>query len=193
MYFSLLYHTDLLLKENNKPSFECCILKTSRFLSYNKKVTSKRKRRRHKMSDVLTAPVKIKIITTITQQDTAPEKFELWSEGIIMQKKDQIYLRYEEVQEDQHRNTTLRFGQKDAVIIRNGDIKMRMPFVLGQARKGHYNSNYGQIPIVTLTKEMKFEPSESIQNGRFYVQYELLVGEQSVGDYCLELNYTEGN
>lgn len=145
------------------------------------------------MSDALTAPVKLKIVTTITQQDTDPEQYELWSEGIIMQKRDQIYLRYEEVQEQQHMHTTVRFGQEDAIIIRNGDIKMRMPFVLGQAQKGHYNSEYGQLPIVTLTKEMKFEPSESLQNGRFYLQYELLIGGQSVGDYALELNYTEGN
>ncbi|MFJ8263132.1 DUF1934 domain-containing protein [Rummeliibacillus sp. NPDC094406] len=145
------------------------------------------------MSDALTAPVKLKVITTITQQDTKPEQYELWSEGTIMQKRDQIYLRYEEVQEGQHMQTTLRFGQEDAIIIRNGDIKMRMPFVLGQAQKGHYNSEYGQLPIVTLTKEIKFEPSESLQNGRFYLQYELLIGGQSVGDYALELNYTEGN
>ncbi|WP_397537005.1 DUF1934 domain-containing protein [Rummeliibacillus pycnus] len=145
------------------------------------------------MSDALTAPVKLKIITTITQQDTKPEQYELWSEGTIMQKRNQIYLRYEEVQEGKHMQTTLRFGQEDAIIIRNGDIKMRMPFVLGQAQKGHYNSEYGQLPIVTLTKEMKFEPSESLQSGRFYLQYELLIGGQSVGDYALELNYTEGN
>ncbi|MGM9968259.1 MAG: DUF1934 domain-containing protein [Rummeliibacillus sp.] len=145
------------------------------------------------MSDVLTAPVKIKIITTITQPGTETEKFELWSEGKIMQKNDQIYLQYEEIQEDQRMNTTLRFGQEDAIIMRNGDVKMRMPFVLGQVRRGHYNSEYGQLPIVTKTKEMKFEPSETIQNGRFYLQYELIIGEQSVGDYCLELNYTEGN
>ena len=145
------------------------------------------------MSDALTAPVKVRILTTITQQDTEPEQYELWSEGTIMQKRDQIYLRYEEVQEEQHMHTTVRFGQEDAIIIRNGDIKMRLPFVPGQAQKGHYNSEYGQLPIVTLTKEMKFEPSETLQNGRFYLQYELLIGGQSVGDYVLELNYTEGN
>ncbi len=145
------------------------------------------------MSDTLTAPVKLKIITTITQPDTTPEKYELWSEGTILKKRDQIYLRYEEVQEGQHMNTTLRFGEEDAIIIRNGDIKMRMPFVLGQAQRGHYNSQYGQLPIVTVTKAMKFEPSETIQNGRFYLQYELLIGEESVGDYSLELNYMEGN
>ncbi|MGX9133098.1 DUF1934 domain-containing protein [Rummeliibacillus sp. JY-2-4R] len=145
------------------------------------------------MSDTLTAPIKLKIITTIKQPDTPLEKYELWSEGTILKKRDQIYLRYEEVQEDQHMNTTLRFGQEDAIIIRNGDLKMRMPFVLGQAQRGHYNSQYGQLPIVTVTKVMKFEPSETLQNGRFYLQYELFIGGESVGDYALELNYTEGN
>lgn len=145
------------------------------------------------MSDELTAPVKFKIVTTITQQDKESEKYELWSEGTIMKKRDQIYLRYEEVQEDQHMNTTLRFGHENAIIIRNGDIKMRMPFVLGQEQRGHHNSQYGQLPIVTKTKEMIFEPSESLQNGRFYLQYELLIGGQFVGDYSLELNYMEGN
>ncbi|MFF3101035.1 DUF1934 domain-containing protein [Viridibacillus arvi] len=145
------------------------------------------------MASELKAPVKLKLKTTIRQSsETEAETYELWSEGTIVQKRDQTYLQYEEVQEDKHIRSTLKFGTNEAVILRNGDVKMRMPFLLNQEQNGHYDSEFGALPIVTYTKDMLFEPHDSKTSGRFYLNYDLIVGGQSVGDYTLEINYTEG-
>ncbi|MBK3495681.1 DUF1934 domain-containing protein [Viridibacillus sp. YIM B01967] len=144
------------------------------------------------MKTELKAPVKLKLITTIRQTEAETETYELWSEGTLVQKRGQTYLQYEEVQEDKQIRSTLKFGNNEAVILRNGDVKMRMPFLLHHEQNGHYNSEYGTLPIVTYTKEMQFEPHASENSGRFYLQYDLLIGGQSAGEYTLEMIYTEG-
>lgn len=145
------------------------------------------------MPDALSIPVQLKITSTITQQGEKPEQIEFWSEGTLMEKRGQIYLQYTEVQEDSHIRTTLRFDDKDAMIIRNGDVKMRMPFVVGESQRGHYQSQFGQLPLFTQVKEMKYHPSETTHSGRFYLQYELIIGSEHAGNFILELQYTEGN
>lgn len=145
------------------------------------------------MAQPPTAPVKLKLITTITHKGQKPEKIELWSTGTIMRKRDQVYLQYEEILEDKKMKTTLRFGENDAIIMRNGDIKMRLPFTLHAFQRGHYEAAFGTMPIMTLTKKMAFDEAKDGSNsGRFFVHYELLAGDESVGDYVLELTYTEG-
>lgn len=145
------------------------------------------------MTQQPTAPIKLKLITTITQQDEKPEIVELWSTGTIMRKRDQVYLQYEEVLEDNKMKTTLRFGHTDAIIMRNGDIKMRLPFLLDGLQRGHYEAAFGIMPLMTHTKKMVFKEAEDgSNNGEFMIQYDLIMDDKVVGDYKLEFTYTEG-
>ncbi|MBQ0140991.1 MAG: DUF1934 domain-containing protein [Kurthia sp.] len=145
------------------------------------------------MAQPPTAPIKLKLITTITHKDQQPETIELWSTGTIMRKRDQVYLQYEEVLEDKKMKTTLRFGNTDAIIMRNGDIKMRLPFVLQSLQRGHYEAAFGSMPIVTFTNKMVFEEAEDGSNsGQFMINYDLIIDEETVGNYALQFTYTEG-
>ncbi|GEK33218.1 DUF1934 domain-containing protein [Kurthia sibirica] len=145
------------------------------------------------MTQLPTAPIKLKLITTITQPDEKPEVIELWSTGTIMRKRDQVYIQYEEVLEEHKMKTTLRFGHTDAIIMRNGDIKMRLPFVLDALQRGHYEAAFGTIPLLTHTKKMTFkEAADGSNNGEFFIQYDMIIDDKIVGDYQLEFTYSEG-
>lgn len=145
------------------------------------------------MAQPPTTPVKLKLITTITHTGQQPETIELWSTGTLMKKRDQVYLQYEEVLEDKKMMTTLRFGNEDAIILRNGDIKMRLPLVVNSLQRGHYEAAFGTMPITTLTQMMKFEEgTDGPNSGQFLVNYDLIMGEETVGNYALKFTYTEG-
>lgn len=145
------------------------------------------------MTQLPTAPIKLKLITTITHKDQEPETIELWSTGTLMRKRDQVYLQYEEVLENKKMTTTLRFGNKDAIIMRNGDIKMRLPFTLQALQRGHYETAFGSMPVLTMTNEMLFEEAQDGSNaGKFIINYDLIIDEETVGNYALQFTYTEG-
>ena len=48
------------------------------------------------------------------------------------------------------------------------------------------------MPVTTLTKKMLFEEEDGEkENGRFVINYHLIMEENSVGNYHLEITYTE--
>lgn len=98
-------------------------------------------------------------------------------------------MKYEEVQEDKSIRTTMKLGNEQALIMRNGAVKMRLPLNIIEQQMGHYESELGSMPLVIDTKEMTF--TKQAVSGDFHVQYDLLMGGQSVGNYTLDITFTE--
>ena len=66
---------------------------------------------------------------------------------------------------------------------------MRLPLNTTQKERGRYESTYGTIPLVTKTHQLSYERQKA--SGQFKTQYDLIIGGSSVGNYTLEINYTE--
>lgn len=134
--------------------------------------------------------VKIKLVSTILPIGGERETFEMWLEGTVLEKGGHHYLRYEEVQTDDTIRTVIKLAEQDTVILRNGAVKMRMPLNVEQSELGHYESMYGSMPIETKTHQLTIE---KLANGvgRFMTQYDLAVAGNSVGNYKLEIQFTE--
>lgn len=66
---------------------------------------------------------------------------------------------------------------------------MRLPLNIIEQQMGHYESDFGSMPLVIDTKEMTF--TKQAVSGDFHVQYDLLMGGQSVGNYTLDITFTE--
>ena len=135
--------------------------------------------------------VKVKLKTTIRQPNEQPEVYELWATGSLIKKGEYDYLKYAEVQEDKNINTTVKMGDKEALVLRSGGLNMRLPFVLNAEQTGNYESEYGSLKVTTTTRSMSYEKTE--QDGRFVVHYDFLVSGEPVGEYTLEFHYTEGS
>jgi len=135
--------------------------------------------------------VKVKLKTTIRQPNEEPEVYELWAPGSLITKGEKVYLKYAEMQDDKNVNTTVRMGEKEALVMRSGGLNMRLPFVLNAEQNGSYESEYGVLLVTTSTQSMTFEQNEN--DGRFVVQYDLNVSGEPVGEYTLEFHYTEGS
>ncbi len=133
--------------------------------------------------------VNIKLISTIRPIDGESEILEKWLDGQLINKADSLYLKYEEMQDDKTIRTTMKLDTERALIMRAGAVKMRLPLNIFEQQIDHYESELGSMPLVTQTKNMLFTRHEMC--GDFHVQYDLLMGGQSVGNYTLDITFTE--
>nr|WP_106785108.1 DUF1934 domain-containing protein [Lysinibacillus timonensis] len=137
--------------------------------------------------------VNIKLSSTIRPTEGEGESYELWLQGTFIQKSKKMYLRYEEVLDGKNIRTTVRMNDEKALILRSGGVNMRLPFSSEQNENGHYETQFGTLPVLTKTHQLTHEHSEhTLIKGTFNVNYDLIIGGQSVGEYKLEIQYSEG-
>ncbi|WP_341301561.1 DUF1934 domain-containing protein [Lysinibacillus sp. FSL H8-0500] len=141
------------------------------------------------MANEVRSQVNIKLISTIRPIDGESESQEMWLTGQLLEKAGSMYLKYEEVQEDKTIRTTMKLGHERALIMRAGAVNMRLPLNIIEQQVGHYESEFGSMPLVIDTKKMTF--TKQVVSGDFHVQYDLLMGGQSVGNYTLDITFTE--
>ena len=141
------------------------------------------------MANDTKSQVNIKLISTIRPIDGESETLEMWLNGHLLEKAGSMYLKYEEMQDDKTIRTTMKLGEEQALIMRGGAIKMRLPLNIVEQQIGHYESEIGSIPLVIHTKKMTFTRHEV--SGDFFVEYDLLMSGQSVGNYTLDIKFTE--
>ncbi|QSB12219.1 DUF1934 domain-containing protein [Lysinibacillus sp. FSL K6-0057] len=141
------------------------------------------------MANEVRSQVNIKLISTIRPSDGESESYEMWLKGQLLEKAGSLYLKYDEVQEDKIIRTTMKLGHEKALIMRAGAVSMRLPLNIIEQQKGHYESELGSMPLVIDTKKMTF--TKQAISGDFHVQYDLLMGGQSVGNYTLDITFTE--
>ncbi|MFC7685859.1 DUF1934 domain-containing protein [Ureibacillus sp. GCM10028918] len=136
--------------------------------------------------------VKIKLNSTILPIDGDKENYEMWLDGSLVKKSGKTYLRYVEQLEEKEIRTTVKMGSEQALILRGGGVKMRLPFNTIQEEIGEYDSQFGSLPIVTKTRHLSYDYKEGqILSGKFNVQYDLILSGQAVGKYTLEIHYSE--
>ncbi len=139
------------------------------------------------MSQPIKKSVNVRLISTIQHPDAASETIHIQTTGELTIKGKQPYLVYEEMQNEKSVRTTVKLSSDSALILRSGGVKMRLPFRLGEPQVGSYDTDYGTMMITINTKQLKVEV------GQFRVEYELLINEEVVGTYTLELIYTEAD
>ncbi|MDN4492071.1 DUF1934 domain-containing protein [Ureibacillus aquaedulcis] len=136
--------------------------------------------------------VKIKLNSTISPIDGEKENYEMWLDGTLVKKSGKTYLRYVEQLDEKEIRTTVKMGNEQALILRGGGVKMRLPFNNIQEEIGEYDTQFGSLPIITKTKHLSHIHNEdSSMSGKFNVQYDLIISGQSVGKYTLEIHYSE--
>ena len=130
-------------------------------------------------------PVKISVKTTIDHDET----FELRVFGTYLEKGNAAYLRYEETVEEGSVRTIVKMAQDNALILRGGAIKMRLPFELNRKLNGSYEMPFGQF--ATVTKARRIDYSYENGKGRFDVLYDFSMEGAQASTYQLEIAFQE--
>jgi len=130
-------------------------------------------------------PVKINVKTTIDHDET----FELMVFGTYFEKGNSAYLRYEEAMEEGSVRTIVKMAQNEALILRGGAIKMRLPFEVDRKLNGSYEMPFGQF--ATVTKAKRIDYSYENGKGRFGVLYDFAMEGAQASTYQLEIVFQE--
>ncbi|WP_409303276.1 DUF1934 domain-containing protein [Peribacillus sp. SCS-155] len=142
------------------------------------------------LQDTEKLKVKVTLQTTI-QNGKEKESYELVTSGTVLIKKNDIYLQYTEETEAGKTNTTIKYKNAEALLMRGGAVKMRQLFRPGGITRGHYESLYGTLPMVTKTKSIHHVFFDEQNEGEFTFHYELIMQEESLGHYIMVIKYKE--
>jgi uncharacterized beta-barrel protein YwiB (DUF1934 family) len=128
-------------------------------------------------------PVKVKVKTTIDNK----ESFELVVFGQFFEKDNASFLKYEEAHEEGTVRTIVKLAGDEALILRGGAVKMRLPFRLNTRLNGSYELPFGVIETTTLARELDFHVDNG--KGRIAIVYDFAMQGELAGRYQLEISF----
>lgn len=135
--------------------------------------------------------VHIQLHSSIQHPGQEKETHNIQAIGRYTEKKDSAYLQYEEEQEGQKIQTIVKLGEQEALIMRSGAVKMRLPFSIEGDRLGEYRNEQVTFKLQVKTNGLSFR-QEKGRNGKFSVMYELHAEGSLLGTYELSITYSEG-
>lgn len=134
-------------------------------------------------------PIKLKVKTT-NYQEKDQQTIELITFGTLVKKENADFLQYDEVMEDIGTiATTLKLTEKEALIIRNGPVKMNLPLQKNKKRVGRYTTPYGIFDLETYTSRYTYVPNN--HSGTIDLLYNLTIQGQSSGQFLLNIEFKE--
>lgn len=140
-------------------------------------------------ADVQT-PVKIHLTTKI-RLDGEEDTFEMILFGCYYRKKNAVFLKYDEVQEEGTVQTLVKVDDEEATIFRKGIINMRMKFRLNEQKDGSHASEYGSLLLSTDTKRLTLQEHDNKCEGTINLGYDLYMQGTHAGKYDMEIQYRE--
>lgn len=143
-------------------------------------------------SKQLDRPVKIRLHSSIQHPGQDKETHEILTTGRYIEKAGISYLRYVEQQTDEEIQSTVKMGNDDALIMRAGALKMRLPFFADSDRPGEYRNAQANFKLLVRTKHLEFIKEAITTEGSFSVHYELHTEGSLLGTYELSITYSEG-
>lgn len=130
--------------------------------------------------------VHVRLTTIIRQPGEQEQKTEFRARGTLTEKNGRRYLRYAENQDGLDIRTMVKLGETEAVIVRSGGLQMRLPFILNKEQTGNYTNEHSFM-LTTKTHELH------VSNTRLHVRYDLVIGADYIGEYEMEIQFTEGS
>jgi uncharacterized beta-barrel protein YwiB (DUF1934 family) len=138
----------------------------------------------------LGVPVSIDFETLI-KDSHGREKISFTANGLYYKKDDITYLLFEEKHEDRKVKATMKIGNGEVTIIRNGGVTMRHLYRLNQTTEGTFSNELGLFHTKAYTKKLQFLVSEGPLKGMLQLGYKLFVGDENAGSYNITVTMKE--
>ncbi|MHC5268174.1 YwiB family protein [Enterococcus sp. LJL98] len=136
--------------------------------------------------------VNIYLKTKIKQQETVEEfLFELV--GQVVRVGNNLYIRYQEPQEDgvPEVPVTIKIAPDESVqLTRATEQRLRFQFRYEEITETMYPTPYGKMLFHVYTKHLHVSLKDSPIAGSIRVDYDLLMGNEKIGDYELYLKFS---
>lgn len=116
-------------------------------------------------------------------------KIELMTEGSCYEKKEHLYIVYEETEISgmEGATTTLKIEGENKVSMRRfGSSDMQLIFQVGKSFNSQYRTQYGDFEMEIFTKKLDVELCSQTKKGKIVIQYDLWIA--GLADTANELN-----
>jgi uncharacterized beta-barrel protein YwiB (DUF1934 family) len=136
--------------------------------------------------------VRINVKTTIFQ-DNRKEMMESAAIGRFYQKDKASYLQYEEETPEGSIRTIVKLAEEEALILRSGAVKMRMPLILNKEVKGSYELPFGTFETLAAAKKIEYSCENEKNEGYINLLYDFSLQGSFAGTYQIEITFQEDN
>lgn len=144
------------------------------------------------MKERKATPVLIQVQTKVHQNNEELD-YLVEVEGQTVKIGDVLYIRYEEMMEgiDTPVPVTIKLMPDGVVqLIRSGEVRMKLMFEYQKKLETSYNTPYGMMTIATYTKDSDIRLKDNPFSGHVKIEYDLYGGEEILGNYQLNVNFT---
>ena len=144
------------------------------------------------MEERKSVPVMIQVKTEVFQENETREFF-IEEEGQVVRIGKVLYIRYNEVMEgvESAVPVTIKIMPDGSVqLIRAGEVRMKLKFDYQKSNETHYQTPFGVMWIKTFTTNLRVSLKDQPFSGSVQIDYDLFGGEEKIGVYHLELNFT---
>lgn len=144
------------------------------------------------MEERKSVPVMIQVKTEVFQENETREFF-IEEEGQVVRIGEVLYIRYNEVMEGVETPVpvTMKIMPDGSVqLIRAGEVRMKLKFDYQKSNETHYQTPFGVMWIKTFTTNLRVSLKDQPFSGSVQIDYDLFGGEEKIGVYHLELNFT---
>jgi uncharacterized beta-barrel protein YwiB (DUF1934 family) len=134
-------------------------------------------------------PVKDRLRTVISQ-DGQQEQFNFQEVGEFIELNGKHYLRYQEHQNGQVTPVQFRLDEEEVHLHRQGATETRLVFDRERPTISRYQTEYGALTLRVVTSQLERQVDPLAPAGRLVAAYQLRAGDQLIGSYRLELQFT---
>lgn len=145
------------------------------------------------MTEKSSLPIKVHLETQITQEGQV-ESHSFDEDGQLVKMGDSLYIRYIEHVDQQAIAVRFKIDATGRVQLTRGaskdETQLLLYFKEAEQMASVYQTQYGKLPVVTITNQLVWTIKDQPLSGELVVQYQLEISQQVVGDYKLRLIFT---
>ncbi|MBA2914602.1 DUF1934 domain-containing protein [Limosilactobacillus frumenti] len=124
------------------------------------------------------------------EQDGQQERFHFTEDGQFVNLNGKYYLRYHEHQQGQTTPVQFRLNNDELHLRRSGIRETVFTFLNRQTTKARYQTEYGIIDLEVTTNRLLVDFDPIAARGNVDLEYQLVSGNQLVGTYQLQLQFS---
>lgn len=137
-------------------------------------------------------PIALNFVTEI-KDGPRKENVAFDANGLYYLKGDNTYLQFDEKQEAGTVKTVIKITEKEVLIIRSGQVKMRQVYRKNETTNGTFQNNLGTFNLTTKTNNIEYKWYKNSRKGTLFLAYELSLQGEKSGLHKITITFKERN
>lgn len=137
-------------------------------------------------------PITLKFVTEM-KDGPRKENVAFDANGLYYIKGQSTYLQFDEKQEIGTVKTVIKISEKEVLILRSGQVKMRQVYRKNEITNGSFQNQLGTFDLTTKTNHIEYKWYNNSRKGRLFLTYELSLQGEKSGLYKITITFKERN